>query len=146
MKLEVRRHGSADRVVIDANSIAIKPPPDSEYILEATVEEGDSPIMILTSNRQVPMAVKQLRLTRTSTSRVKRHMRNWPRKPSTVSEHDRRKPVNLKRYEQWKRGVSDALKAYWARMTPAEKRAEQLRRQEKGRARKADGGRSLVLR
>lgn len=131
MKVEIKKVGSLNGVTVrDVDRFEVLAPA-GDYIIQAEIDEGGSPIQMLLS-KGPPLAVKQLRLTRSSTYRVKKHDRNWPKKPSTVSEHDRKKPVRLKAYpprtEAQKQIIGQALQSYWATMTKAERAAEMVRR------------------
>lgn len=132
MKIEIRKVGSNGGTIIrDIDRFEVAPPV-GDYIIQAEIDEGDSPMQILVSKEQ-RVAVKHLRLTRSSTYRVKQHQRNWPKQPSVVREHDARKPVNLKHYGQDKSPearakTAKALQAYWAKMTPEQRSKEAKRR------------------
>lgn len=140
MKVEVRRRNSKASIVMEVESLGVKPPPGDEYIIEATVDEGDSPLMLIARGASLdgfPKAVQQLRLTRSAKYHVKKFRRNGS-KAHTVSDHDRKKPGTTKNYAKWKENISKALKAKWATLTPEERSAEAKRRIKLGKQRKAE--------
>lgn len=108
-------------VWVNAKEVAISAPEHGDYVLEAQVEEGDSPIRIFLSNGQ-QAAVRSLRVTRKSTYQVGT-FKHPGSKPYKVRAHERRLPVSLKTFEKgqykWseeqRANHSKAMKAAYAR-------------------------------
>lgn len=131
MKVQVQKlkaNGQRSGVMfVNAHDIAIQAPEHGDYILEAMVEDGDSPIRIMLSNGQ-QQAVRTLRITRKTTYQVGA-FHHPGSKPHKVRPHERRLPVSLKNLEAGRRGWSNeqrmahskAMKAAYARKRAAER-------------------------
>lgn len=127
MKVEIRKMDSEKVIAVEANRIAIQPPPDgSPYILTAEIDDGDSPIRILLDNG-TSKAVKRLALTRRDTYFVKAFNKGAA-KPHTVGAHHRKMPTTLTRYQRQHspetiEKLREAGKKAW---TPARRRQQAM--------------------
>lgn len=125
MKVRIQKLDTDKTLIIEADRIAIKAPELQDYMIEAEVDEGDSPIKILASNGQM-LPVKRLQLAKKETYRVKPY-RSKGTGPYAVPSHERRKPTRLKTYarklsQETKDKISKAMKKRFASLTPEQRR------------------------
>ena len=106
MKVKIQKRDTDKTLIIEADRIAVKTPESQEYLIEAEVDEGDSPIRILMSSGQ-SLPVKRLALGRKGTYQVKA-FRSKGTGPYEVPAHQRALPTRLKSYQ--KRVLSEATK------------------------------------